>query len=129
MDELKACPFCGSEKVTLFYDECQNYHVNCYGCNKTVSFHITENSSWVKAIEIYNRRAEPENKPLTLEELRERVGKPVWATHEDESGGRWGIVDVNKFGICANVDADSAYWFDDECKNIAYDHPPKEDKP
>lgn len=65
MDELKACPFCGSHNVKMFYDERQNYHVECYGCNKTVSFHIVEKSSHAKAIEIYNRRPAPENKPLT----------------------------------------------------------------
>lgn len=78
MDELKACPFCGGRNVKLFYDERQNYHVECYKCNKTVSFHIVEQSSQEKAIEIYNRRAEPENNPLTLEQLRQMDGEPVW---------------------------------------------------
>ena len=66
MDELKACPFCGSHNVKMFYDERQNYHVECYGCNKTVSFHIVEKSSQAKAVETWNRRAQPESKPLEL---------------------------------------------------------------
>lgn len=76
--ELKPCPFCGSYDVKLFYDECQNYHVECYGCNKTVSFHIADKSSRVKATEIYNRRPAPENKALTLEKLRQMDGEPVY---------------------------------------------------
>lgn len=57
MDNLKPCPFCGGEKAKLFYDERQNYHVECYGCNKIISFHIDNNSSQTKAIEIWNRRS------------------------------------------------------------------------
>lgn len=62
-EELKPCPFCGSENVKLFYDERQNYHVECYGCNKTVSFHIADKSSQAKAVKIYNRRVQPDNPP------------------------------------------------------------------
>jgi hypothetical protein len=79
--------------------------------------------------EIIKRDADRENPhPLSLEELRERDGKPVWTTYFDGSGGRWGIVDINDFGVCANVDCDTAYWFNDICKNIAYDSEPKEIK-
>lgn len=66
MDKLKPCPFCGSHNAKIFYDERQNYHVECYGCNKTVSYHITDQSSMAKAIEIYNRRLAPENKATEL---------------------------------------------------------------
>lgn len=77
------------------------------------------------ALAALRNQQERENpKPLTLEELKERVGKPVWVTHKDGSGARWGIVDVNVYGVCANVDADTAYWFDGFSQNIAYDHEP-----
>ena len=34
----------------------------------------------------------PSNEPLTLEQLREMEGQPVWVEFEDGSGGIWGIV-------------------------------------
>lgn len=88
MNELKACPFCGSHKVKLFYDERQNYRVECCGCHKTVLFHIEEKSSKAKAIELWNRRTQPENKPLTLEELKLMGGEPVWIV-ESMDWGHW----------------------------------------
>ena len=39
--------------------------------------------------------AQPANEPLTMEQLREMDGEPVWVTHKDGSGGRWGV--VNKY--------------------------------
>ena len=66
------------------------------------------------------------NEPLTLDELREMEGKPVWVTHRDGSGGRWGIVNIYGNRICADVCAGSAYWFNDYCRNIAYRHKPEE---
>lgn len=35
--------------------------------------------------------------PLTLEQLREMDGQPVWAEFEDGSGGLWGIVHISVF--------------------------------
>lgn len=35
--------------------------------------------------------------PLTLEQLREMDGKPVWVEFEDSSGGLWGIVHISVF--------------------------------
>lgn len=35
--------------------------------------------------------------PLTLEQLREMDGKPVWVEFEDGSGGLWGIVHISVF--------------------------------
>ena len=40
--------------------------------------------------------AEP-NEPLTLEQLREMDGEPVWVEFEDGSGGLWGIVHITIF--------------------------------
>ena len=64
--------------------------------------------------------AQPDNTPLTLEELRGMNGEPVWVTHGDGSGGRWGIVNQYNLGMCADVDAYTAYWFDGFCGTIAY---------
>lgn len=67
------------------------------------------------------------NEPLTLAELREMDGKPVWVTHKDGSGGRWGIVNIYPSGICADVCSGQAYWFEDYIGTIAYRRPPKEE--
>jgi len=40
---------------------------------------------------ITDRRAEPENKPLTLEQLRKMDGKPVWF-RDNTFGSRWALV-------------------------------------
>ena len=39
----------------------------------------------------------PPNEPLTLEQLREMDGEPVWVEFEDGSGGLWGIVHITIF--------------------------------
>lgn len=39
----------------------------------------------------------PTDEPLTLEQLRELNGQPVWVEFEDGSGGLWGIVHVSVF--------------------------------
>ena len=72
------------------------------------------------------RRAQPANEPLTIDELREMDGEPVWVTHKDGSGGRWGIVNSYKgTGMCADLDSYTAYWFDDWCGTIAYRRKPE----
>ena len=39
----------------------------------------------------------PPNEPLTLEQLREMEGEPVWVEFQDGSGGLWGIVHITIF--------------------------------
>ena len=39
----------------------------------------------------------PPNEPLTIEQLREMDGEPVWVEFEDGSGGLWGIVHITIF--------------------------------
>ena len=76
--------------------------------------------------EISTLRAQPANEPLTLEQLREMDGEPVWVTHKDGSGGRWGIVNSYKgTGMCADLDSYTAYWFDGWCGTIAYRRKPE----
>lgn len=82
-----------------------------------------------KIINLSSLRAQQERenpKPLTLDELRGMVGQPVWVTHRDGSGGRWGIVNSSPFGLHANVCAGRAYWFDDFIGTIAYRRKPEE---
>ena len=39
----------------------------------------------------------PPNEPLTIQQLREMDGEPVWVEFEDDSGGLWGIVHITIF--------------------------------
>lgn len=72
MDELLPCPFCGGEAkdihgYTMSEEETEFiipfYKVFCKKCqNRTSEFYDLE-----EAIAAWNRRAEPENKPLTCD--------------------------------------------------------------
>ena len=39
----------------------------------------------------------PQNESLTIKQLREMDGEPVWVEFEDGSGGLWGIVHITIF--------------------------------
>lgn len=70
MEELKPCPFCGGEaKIGAASVYCDN-------CPAIIWAQPYDNIDF--AIEAWNRRAAPENKPLTLEQLRQMDGQPVW---------------------------------------------------
>lgn len=93
MNELKECPFCGS-KAELMLASDNGWVVACQGeCE-------AQTCSWVapkNAIAAWNRRPTPENKPLTLDELREMDGEPVWVEHFDspcsiKQPGEWLIL-------------------------------------
>lgn len=83
MEELKACPFCGKQVAEITncveLEDCANFEAcdNCGfvcvvcsanngGCGATGGYAPTEK----QAMEKWNRRTAPENKPLTLEQLR-----------------------------------------------------------
>ena len=83
------------------------------------------NAIVLQAVKDYHR-AQPENMPLTLDELRQMDGEPVCVMPQDGSGARWGIVKDTEHGLCAVVDDDTAYWFTDVCGTIAYRTKPKE---
>ena len=80
MEELKACPFCGENDRLMVHNQSKAHYVECLVCgacgpvNKEKDCHAGK----VKAIADWNRRAAPENKPLTMEQLRRMDGKPVW---------------------------------------------------
>lgn len=90
-EELKPCPFCG-KKVAIVtncveiegcenFESCANCGWKCVvcnaidgGCGASGGYADSEE----KAITKWNTRASDENPPLTLDELRQMEGKPVW---------------------------------------------------
>ena len=126
--KIEKCPFCGGEAVPT-QEDCLGYYndtwmVFCEACDLYIGF--AKQYTKEQAIAAWNRRAQPENMPLTLDELRQMDGEPVWVMHQDGSGARWGIVKDTEHGLCAVVDDDTAYWFTDVCGTIAYRTKPKE---
>jgi hypothetical protein len=88
----------------------------------------------LKAENALRTQQERENpQPLTLEQLRERVGKPVWIDIIGYMGNmtsEWGLVN----GCMKSIETSSGYalYYDDDDGDdygktwLAYDHEPKE---
>lgn len=92
MEKLKSCPFCGiiPTRFTtdgLYYVKCNN--PDCWICPQTAYYSEskTADTAW-------NDRPAPENKPLTLDELRKMDGEPVWTVSIGlDNSGRWEILE------------------------------------
>ena len=99
MKELKACAFCGGKanlRCASVIVGRKKYFVSCHDCNTSTSRYF---DTLDDAITAWNRRTAPENKPLTLEQLREVDGDPVWVeTGEviirEQIVGAWRILDT-----------------------------------
>lgn len=104
-DSLEACPFCGgTEAVYELYGNGAGERWRCWCTNCLASI----DPGWAQdrhtVRDMWNRRPAQLNVPLTLEELREMEGEPVWVDgalyHMDPScGGLWGIVTLMNDGI------------------------------
>lgn len=91
MNELKPCPFCGNMPEVI-EDGYKAIAVHCFNCGADITAETAR-----KAVAAWNRRAQPDNAPLTLEELRGMDGDPVWTEYTDDEGGKhtgWHVVDV-----------------------------------
>ncbi len=130
MDELKACcPWCNSE-LAVTYEEDRVYKAVCAHCGKTVTF---EDKSYYGALDTLNRRSEPENKPLSLEELRRMDGEPVYLKTNTSRGNFYALVKhINlqegkalfSFDCCGW----QAYTDDYEKSWTAYAHKPEQEE-
>ncbi|GEM_PF-5384884 len=83
------------------------------------------------ALEALQEKAERENpKPLTLEQLKERIGKPVFVVGANPKKREWGIVhngnDELGGRITLRLDFHSLITLPVNAKVRFYDHEPKE---
>ena len=90
MDKLRECPFCGATpKIIKGFG---GIHAIQCDCGAITSYKFRESKK--QAISAWNNRYEPPNEPLTLDELKQMDGKPVWMTAINKTNGIWTIVRV-----------------------------------
>ena len=99
MNKLLPCPFCGNTATLFTTDEIgylgnDRFTVKCNSCFCGTGHYAGPE----QAKEAWSLRTQPENKPLTLDELREMVGEPVWLDAGEVSigeqiVGRWEILE------------------------------------
>lgn len=77
MTELKKCPFCGGEAKIEWIPPLCEYMIECQSCgmgsDPSVSY---EDKNTL--IQMWNTRTSDENPALTIEELKQMNGEPVW---------------------------------------------------
>ena len=87
---IKALKFCISQTDHTCYEEMEE----CPYSNCLIDCQDRLMKEAADALEKLNCAA-PENKPLTLEQLREMDGEPVWVKEIDGTGcGEWTIIDI-----------------------------------
>ena len=87
--KIDKCPFCGGVGILWSVTQCESVYVVCQDCGtRTIDCKHA-----ATAIAVWNRRAGLENKPLTLDELKQMDGEPIWVvTLEGTDEPRWEIV-------------------------------------
>lgn len=87
MSELKPCPCCNgkAERTEDVFILPTSKIVYCGACGLRTKSCAT----WEEAEFDWNRRAQPANEPLTLEELRGMDGEPVWVHRLEDNQGWW----------------------------------------
>lgn len=96
MNELKPCPFCGSKAKLEWISPISEYVVECRQCGMGSSPEVAYKNK-EELVRLWNHRPAPENQPLTLDQLRQMEGEPVWTvTRGLESSGRWELIEFSK---------------------------------
>ena len=128
MGKLKPCPFCGGEAMieviephthtmaTFMPDYEGGAFIECQ-CGAAISGE-TRNA----AIAAWNKRVQENPQPLTLDELREMDGEPVWtvgvSSTSDGSWGMWDIIEmVNDDGVCFGYSTERPEWWNYNIRN------------
>lgn len=97
---LEKCPFCGGEAtlrtiVNQHFVECRK----CWAHSAHASGII---NTAEQAIAAWNRRATQPNEPLTLEQLKQMDGEPVYCV-DTAGNGKWALVHTAD-EICTDSD-------------------------
>ena len=87
------CRLCGGPLETYYCEE-RLYLVKCADCG-TLALVKTVNPEVSASVTLAQPTLTPPNEPLTLEQLREMDGEPVWF----DTIKRWGIVKVCRDGV------------------------------
>ena len=105
--DLRPCPFCGGDEIYVFpVAASRGRAAMCQKCLAEGPYERTKE----KAGEAWNRRAEPENRVLTLEEAKTYCeggadATPLWYEEKYHNVNRWMIIDLPElaFGSTATV--------------------------
>ena len=96
MSELKSCPFCGGEAAMQAPNMHRKTCVVCKECGVSTGWGAVDTIT-----SVWNHRAQPASETLTLEQLRDMGGEPVWCVYPGcSTGGEWFL--VNSQGACKN---------------------------
>lgn len=120
MNELKPCPFCGAQVKlmaiagepypptyevnlgTVSEDSDDICYVHCPTCGANWHIEVRVDAFPMDTIAAWNRRPTPENKPLTLEQLRQMDGEPVYIVVDGRPDlNAWHMVRRTDVGIIA----------------------------
>lgn len=93
MEKLKPCPFCGGMPVVV-EDGYKAIAIHCFNCGADITAE-TERKAGIA----WNRRAQPANEPLTLEQLRKMDGEPVYLAYHNAP-------ELNGYQILKDIDAE-----------------------
>lgn len=130
-NKLLPCPFCGGEaklsiclgRKAIVCTLCECLMIGQPTFSKEEG--ITEKQHLVRA---WNRRAAPANPPLTLEQLREMDGEPVWMTDKGGNCGIWALVTVHENAFVATAAYGTIRHYSDYGKTwLAYAHKPEQE--
>ena len=137
MEELKACPHCGGEAefvrkpIKTKGTWCDAVYVRCKKCDARTNRVLYNAKShpndeeYQQAANAWNRRAEPENKALTLEQLQQMDGEQVWIPETEAYFSGHGIVNVKEEKVYASDEENDYYPFDEYGAWLAYARKPE----
>ena len=112
MDKLLPCPYCGCEMELRRQTMCDGATIRYYpisttqhkkGCQLEYAAYVGNPTTVIGATLKWNRRTQPENKPLTMDELKQMNSQPIWIEVLDRPDlSRWHfIVTAPDVGIIA----------------------------